>query len=551
VARAYLTDALDLYRRWGAKAKVKAMRQRYGELLADADLALLREVNLSGPRATTTARVKKTEMFENMTSMLDLNTVVKASQAVSSEIVHNRLLEKLMKIMMENAGAQSGTLVLDRGGELFIDARGSVERGAIDVGRSIPVTSDSAASTLLPLSLVTYVARTHQDVVINDASADPQYAHDPYVVNRQPRSILCSALLHQGKLTGVLYLENNLSAGAFTPDRAQFLKLLSNQLAISIENSRLYNTMEQRVVERTKELQDKNLELADTLKKLQDAKDQIVAKEKLAYLGTLTAGIAHEIKNPLNFIKNFSELSSELVRDLSNGSPGAGEELREALVDLGEFMQKIAHHSSRADNIVSGMLMLSREKSGERRSTDLNALVDQYVHIAYRGLQAADKSYELDVKTDYDRSVGELPAIPETLGRAFLNVVNNACFAAQERKRESSRSDFVAQISVTTRAVGDKVEVRIRDNGKGIPTEALEHIFNPFFTTKKPGEGTGLGLSITYDIVVKEHQGEIAVDTQPGEFTEFIITLPRAVDHAVAGLRSVAKGMSVDATEPN
>ncbi|MBD0362744.1 MAG: serine/threonine protein kinase, partial [Coleofasciculus sp. C3-bin4] len=325
----------------------------------------------------------------------------------------------------------------------------------------------------------------------------------------------------------------------------------SAQAAISIENSRLYEqleeysrTLEQKVEARTQELQEKNQELATTLKKLKATQDQIIAQEKLASLGALTAGIAHEIKNPLNFVNNFAELSAELTEELLEEIENqkdrldleSKEYIEEILSDLEQNVKKINEHGKRADNIVRGMLMHSGGKAGERQPTDINALLAEYVNLAYHGMRAKDTSFNITIETNYDDSLAPLNVVPQNISRVFLNVINNACYAAHEKKKQIGEG-FSPQLLVSTKNLSDRVEIRIRDNGKGIPQESLDKIFNPFFTTKPTGEGTGLGLSISHDIIVQEHRGEIKVETERGSYAEFIITLPKDA----ASVRGVKK----------
>jgi signal transduction histidine kinase len=333
----------------------------------------------------------------------------------------------------------------------------------------------------------------------------------------------------------------NLTTGAFTSDRVETLRILSAQAAISIENSRLYNqleeynrTLEFKVEERTQQLQEKNQELGVTLQKLKATQDQIIAQEKLASLGALTAGIAHEIKNPLNFVNNFAELSAELTEELLEEietqkerlDPEATEYIEEILNDLGQNVKKINEHGKRADNIVRGMLMHSGGKAGERQLTDINALLAEYVNLAYHGMRAKDSSFNITINSHYDDTIGSLNVVPQNISRVFLNVINNACYSAHEKKKELGEG-FLPTLSVTTKNLGEQIEIRIQDNGKGIPDEIRDKIFNPFFTTKPTGQGTGLGLSISHDIIVQEHQGELKVNTEAGSYAEFVIVLPR------------------------
>ncbi len=283
------------------------------------------------------------------------------------------------------------------------------------------------------------------------------------------------------------------------------------------------------------ELQSKNAELEKVLEDLQVAQDQIVMREKLAALGELTAGVAHEIKNPLNFVKNFSEASEELMEELAEvldeSSEALDEEQRELVdeicQDLTDNMGRILQHGNRANSIVHDMLMMGRG-SGERQSIEINNLLDEHARLAYHSARATDADFNLTIETDFDPDAGQIEAVPQDLGRVFLNMVGNACYATDEKRRAIEADDgvtFFPTLSLSTKRLDDRIEVSIRDNGNGIPPEVVDKIFNPFFTTKPTDKGTGLGLALSNDIV-REHGGNIRVVSEPGDFTEMIVELP-------------------------
>ncbi|MEQ9359134.1 trifunctional serine/threonine-protein kinase/ATP-binding protein/sensor histidine kinase [Coleofasciculus chthonoplastes] len=531
-AKLYLAKAHHGYQLWGAIRKVELFLDEYSQFLPIKS------------KSTLEAMSNTTESTGSGSSeALDLVTVLKASQSISSEIVLGRLLQTLMKIVIENAGAQKGFLILEQEGNWVIEAEGVVDSEDVTMQQSIPIQSaiSDSEKPLLSAGIINYVIHSHETVVLNDATHEGQFIRDPYIWTVKPKSILCTPLLNQGRLSGILYLENNLTTGAFTQERVELLRVLSAQISISIENSRLYQqledysrTLELKVDERTQELQEKNQELSATLKKLKATQDQIIAQEKLASLGALTAGIAHEIKNPLNFVNNFAELSAELTEELlaeldsqkERLDPESTEYIEEILSDLGQNVKKINEHGKRADNIVRGMLMHSRGQGNEHQLTDINALLAEYVNLAYHGMRAKDSSFNITIETHYDPTIGQVNIVPQNISRVFLNIINNACYAAHDKKKAVG-TDFTPTLSVTTKNLGDKVEIRVRDNGNGIPADIRDKIFNPFFTTKPTGQGTGLGLSISHDIIVGEHQGEIQVATELGEYTEFKLILPR------------------------
>jgi signal transduction histidine kinase len=282
-------------------------------------------------------------------------------------------------------------------------------------------------------------------------------------------------------------------------------------------------------------LQEKNLELEEKNAEIIRTQQQLIVQEKLASLGQLTAGIAHEIRNPLNFVNNFAQLSDGLIDELREDvkkhrdriPADTAENIKAILADLEQNLARINEHGRRADGIVQGMLMHSRGQKGERRKTNLNALLEEYAQLAYHGVRASDPSVGVVFEKHLDESVGEIDLIPQDLSRVFLNIVNNACYAVHQR-RAKEPDGYQPTVTLATKNLGAEVEVRIRDNGVGMPPSVREKAFNPFFTTKPTGQGTGLGLSISYDIVVQGHRVTIRVESEEGRFTEFIITLPRA-----------------------
>jgi signal transduction histidine kinase len=313
------------------------------------------------------------------------------------------------------------------------------------------------------------------------------------------------------------------------------LREASANLQISNEKLEEYNrTLEQKVEARTAELSVKNKELDASINELKSAQAQLVQSEKMASLGQLTAGIAHEIKNPLNFVNNFAELTIDLAQELDEEITKMGgtlkqkdqEYLHEVIADLRSNAQRIHDHGKRADSIVKGMLLHSRGQAGEKQPTDINAVLAEYVNLGYHGMRAQDVNFNIKIVSDYDQSIGMINVVPQNLSRVFLNIINNACYSTHEKKMQLKDAYF-PELTVLTKNGPDQVEIRIRDNGKGIPPEVLDKVFNPFFTTKPPGQGTGLGLSLSYDIVVQEHRGSLVVDSKVGEYAEFIITIPK------------------------
>jgi predicted ATPase/signal transduction histidine kinase len=495
IAGHYLQTARASYLRWGAAGKVRALDEKYAGLG-------LRALAGDGDGGADAG------------AAIDLVTVMKASQAISGEIVLEKLLANMMRIMIENAGAQRGYLILERAGQLCIEAAGSAE-GAITALQSTTVDEQGELST----AVVNYVVHTGQQVVVDDATFDARFAADPYVVRARPKSILASPIVSKKKRVGILYLENNLATSAFNAARLRVLELLSAQAAISLENAQLYETMEQRVQERTRELI--------------ETRHQLVATEKLASLGTLAAGIAHEIKNPLNFVNNFAQLSSELCKELAEeieglrGRLGAAEveNLTGILADLQGNSVKINQHGQRADGIVQAMLEHSRE-GGSAEWVDLNKLVAEHVSLSLQTMRARDPSHAPELQVRTDASLDGACVAPRDIGRVITNLLNNA-WDATRRKGLTRSGGYAPVIEVSTRNLGGSVEIHVRDNGTGIADEVRARIFTPFFTTKPGTEGMGLSLSISHDIVAQRSGGSLRFESVPGEHAEFVVVLPR------------------------
>jgi len=285
-------------------------------------------------------------------------------------------------------------------------------------------------------------------------------------------------------------------------------------------------------------LQQQKDQLEETLSQLKNTQTQLIQSEKMASLGELTAGIAHEIQNPLNFVNNFSEVNTELIDELQNELKGDNKEEAIAIAnDIKENEQKINHHGKRADAIVKGMLQHSRSSSGKKEPSDLNALADEYLRLSYHGLRAKDKSFNATMQTDFDKNIGMINIMQQDIGRVLLNLFTNAFYSVAEKKRKFQQdptgfknllglSDYEPIVIVNTKKENDRVIIKVKDNGMGIPQKVLDKIYQPFFTTKPTGQGTGLGLSMSYDIITKAHGGELKVETMEGEGAEFIIILP-------------------------
>jgi two-component system NtrC family sensor kinase len=365
-------------------------------------------------------------------------------------------------------------------------------------------------------------------VHVADVHAEQDYALAEQRSIGKYRTVLGVPLMREGTPIGVIML-TRIAVRPFTAKQIELVTTFADHAVIAIENVRLFESVEART-----------RELAASLEDLRSAQDRLIQTEKLASLGQLTAGIAHEIKNPLNFVNNFSSISVELIDELREALAAANldDKLRAQVAEVADMLQgnlaKVVQHGKRADSIVKNMLLHSRQGSGEHRPIDINAVVEESLNLAYHGARAEKQGFNITLERSLDPAAGEVDLFPQEITRVLLNLISNGFYATTKRKAETNGGGYEPTLAAATKNLGDRVEIRIRDNGTGIPPEVKGRMFNPFFTTKPVGEGTGLGLSLSYDIIVKQHAGSIEVDTQPGEFTEFRIVLPR-------GAASIAK----------
>ena len=453
---------------------------------------------------------------DDLTVSLEQQT---ATSEVLSVISRSKFdLQPILQSVVDTAArlcrANQAVIFRLEGGAYRFAAGYSIVPAYLEIERQTPISPG-------PGTLVGRAAMTRQVAQIDDAWNDPLYEKKEDAKLGGHRSMIGVPLMREGEPIGVIGLSRS-RVHPFSEREIELVTTFADQAVIAIENVRLFESVEART-----------RELAKSLEDLRTAQDRLVQTEKLASLGQLTAGIAHEIKNPLNFVNNFSSVSVELIDELREGLSGVHleDKLYKEINEIADLLQgnleKIVQHGKRADSIVKNMLLHSRQGSGEHRPVDINALVDESLNLAYHGARAEMQGFNITLEKSFDPAAGEVDLFPQEVTRVLLNLISNGFYAATKRKADANGDDYEPTLTAATKNLGDRVEIKIRDNGTGIPSEVKEKLFNPFFTTKPAGEGTGLGLSISHDIIVKQHGGSIEVDTRIGEFTEFRIVLPR------------------------
>ncbi|MGB3405575.1 MAG: AAA family ATPase [Microcoleaceae cyanobacterium] len=532
VAQTYMIEAYYCYSHWGAKAKTKDLEQRYPQLLAP----ILEQQKISlNPLKTITSlgssnSYTQATISSNTTGIsdaLDFTSIIKASQVLSSEIELNQLISQLMQVMIENAGATKGVLMLSQDSQLTVKAVLSHNYNDEDytnlIKQSIPVEE----SLDIPQSIINSVKRSLKPLNIEQVSSQTQLASDFYFIQQQPQSLLCLPLQNRGKFLGILYLENNLTIGAFTDERVEVLKLLCSQAAISLENAQLYQKS-----------QDYAKQLEQSLKELKEAQVQLVQSEKMSALGEMMAGIAHEINNPVGFIGGNITHAEEYLQDLIEhlnlyqencleAHPEMAEHAEEIdldylLEDLPELISSMKTGVERIRNISTSMRTFSRSDTDKKVEFNLHEGIDSTLLILKHRLKAIDKRSEISIVKNYS-NLPKVWGYPGQLNQVFMNLIANAIDVFDETQNIKN-----PQIMITTKLTedGKQAIIKIKDNGLGMSEAVQQKIFEHLFTTKSVGKGTGLGLSISRQIIENKHSGILKCSSQFGKGTEFIIQIP-------------------------
>lgn len=509
IASTYLNAAYLAYAKWGAKAKLKMLREKYPDLLGNIAIPMDKthpgEIPGEGSRQET---IKKG------LQEFDYISIMQTSQAISREMIFENLIAQVLQVLIVNAGADHACFLLHSNNQITLQA----EKFS---GQEVAVFKDlklEDAQEKICCAVVYYVVRVEKDLLLNNATKEGQFTNDIYIVKNHIQSILCMPLIHLGKLNGILYLENKLLKEAFTLETVRILSLLTSQIGISIENAKFYTELDNKVQDRTRELK--------------EAYEKIIQQEKMASLGRMTSGIAHEIENPLNFVLNYSkfinELTSELESDINSDNFKIDDKFnnfKNIITQILKFSSDMLVQGNRIDNIVKRMLQHSKGIVTSSTLSNIHKIIETAITVVEKEVHEKYPTFEIKINRDFDPSVEYMQIPNRDLNRVFENLLNNAQYAVYQKKLNNP--ELTPTITITTRnKENNLLEIRIRDNGIGIPAKIADRIFSPFFTTKKTGEGVGLGLSLSHSIIVEGYKGTLHFDSIENEFTEFIITIP-------------------------
>ncbi|MBF2063617.1 MAG: AAA family ATPase [Calothrix sp. C42_A2020_038] len=541
VAASYMQEAYYCYAKWGARAKIIHLQANYSQLLA----TILQVPTAITHRETITPTlVGSLTTVSNQGLFLDLPTVMKAAQAISGEIELDQLVEILMQMAIVNVGASKGCLILRQDEQWLVVAEADPQQT-----RRIDIPLEAYQE--IPHSVVYSVMHRQEKTVWENLSDEIDFANDCYITNYQPKSVLCTSIQQQGQLIGILYLENNLTVGAFTTDRLQIIQLLTAQAAISLKNAQLYrqleeysNTLEEKVCQRTQELRDKTVQLESTLQELQRTQTQLIQSEKMSSLGQLVAGIAHEINNPVSFIHGNISHIQEYIADIFQTIKFYQEayphltpvtqklekiDLEFIQEDLPKILKSMEVGSERIREIILSLRTFSRMDEAEFKTIDIHSGIDSTLMILQHRLKATSERPAIQILKDY----GELPLIScyaGQLNQVFMHILNNAIDAIEEKIIHENSVEIFSnfqQIKIRTSVIDNNwIEIAIADNGIGMTPEVQANMLNPFFTTKPVGKGTGMGISISYQIITEKHRGKFKCISKPKQGTEIIIQIP-------------------------